>query len=167
MTSISELQQKTSDFSHVYFMAEEPQNGDYSTPDFEFPVIAGSINYSMGEVDYEYIKSVTGAIWAVKRSKGGPDISFQVATNNHAVAALFGEVTTVESIRVPEAKAGRAGVKVDMSSIKVSRGTLIFTDKEGNAEILPNCELTAMRGKDDVAYWNVKVVPGNVVIITT
>ena len=41
-----------------------------------------------------------------------------------------------------------------------------FTDDAGNAEILPGCELTASRGKDSVAYWNVKVVPGNTVIMT-
>lgn len=167
MKTISELQQRTSDFTHVFYMKGDGTEGDYSSPDFEFPVVEGSINYSLGEVDYEYVKLVSGAVWATKRTKGDPDISFQVATNNAEVAALFGETTPVSSVKTPVNTGGVSGVSVDLSKIKVANGTLIFTDDAGNAEIIKDCELTASRGKDSVAYWNVKVVPGNTIIMTT
>lgn len=163
---ISKLKQRTSDFTHVYFMKSDATSNDYSSPDFEFPVVEGSINYNLGEVSYEYVKLVTGAIWATKRTKGDPEISFQVATNNATVAELFGATTEVDSIKTPTIDTAKQGVEVDFSKVKVAVGTIIFTDDAGNAEILPGCELTASRGKDSVAYWNVKVVPGNTVIMT-
>lgn len=175
MKTINDLQQRTSDFTHVYFKSGSWSAGDsaydFSNPDFEFPVVEDSITYSMGEVDYEYVKLVSGAIWATKRSKGDPDISFQVATNNKEVAELFGMVTEVKNstanvLKTPGSSTAVAAIMVDTSSIKSAKGTVIFTDDTGNAEILPNCELTAARGKDSVAYWNVKVIPGNTVIMT-
>lgn len=164
---ISKLKQRTSDFTHVYFMKADSGTADYSSPDFEFPVVEGSINYSLGEVSYEYVKLVSGVIWATKRTKGDPEISFQIATNNSSVAELFGTVTPVESIKTPTIETAKQGVSVDFSKVKVATGTVIFTDDAGNAEILPGCELTASRGKDSVAYWNVKVVPGDKVLMTT
>ena len=166
MIPITQQQQRTADFSHVYFKTGSVTGYDYSDPDFEFPVVEGSINYSLGEVDYEYVKLVTGAVWATKRTKGDPDISFQVATNNPQVAALFGVTTAAADIKTPTDASSRSGTSIDLSTIKVATGTVIVTDDAGNAEILPDCELTASRGKDSVAYWNVKVVPGNTVIMT-
>jgi len=163
---IADLNLRTSDFTHVYFYKSSSLTSsvtNYDTPDFEFPVVEDSINYALGEVDYEYVKLVNGAIWASKASKGDPDISFQVASNNLDVAKLFGtQITT----GVNRTIGGKSTVAIDVSSVVTVEGTLAFVDDSGNAEILPNCSLTAARGKDSVAYWNVKVVPGNTIILT-
>ncbi|MBQ0113673.1 MAG: hypothetical protein KBT03_11125 [Bacteroidales bacterium] len=159
LTSIKSV---TSDFTHVYFKSESGDNVDYSAPDIEFPVVEGSINYSLGEVDYEYVKLVTGATWATKRTKGDPDISFQIAANDQIISELFGEVSKYGNTGK---LGGQDAMVVDVSSVHVLTGAVIFADDTGHFEILPKCELTASRGKDSVAYWNVKVVPGNTVIL--
>lgn len=157
---ISTLKTVTSDFTHVYFKSGSvTSEGDYSSPDFEFPVVEGSINYNMGEVDYSYVKLCTGAVWTSKKTKGDPDISFNIACNESVIAALFGNTTTVTSVKTPENSSGISGVKVDLTKIKVAKGAVIFTDDAGHAEIITACELTAARSKDEVAYWAVKVTP--------
>ncbi|MCQ2245119.1 MAG: hypothetical protein MJZ32_12790 [Bacteroidaceae bacterium] len=157
---LNSLSTVTSDFTHVYFKSGiAAADGDYSSPDFEFPVVEGSINYNTGEIDYSYVKLCTGAVWSSKKTKGDPDISFNIACNEKVVAQLFGSISDIETVKTPINETGSAGVKISMSSIKVAKGTVIFTDDAGHAEIITACELTAARSKDEVAYWAVKVTP--------
>lgn len=168
---ISHLNQVTSDFSHVYFIdCTSLVNNEINSsnivekvqsPDFEFPVVADSITYNLGDTSSEYVKLASGENWACKRTKDDPDISFNVASNNSKVAELFATAKT-NSIGVTPPVAGATTKRVigyDAATVKVVYGALVFADDAGNIEILPKCELSASRGKDSVAYWAVKVNP--------
>lgn len=172
--SMSSLNTVTSDFTHVYYISKPIHSnsttaslttdasatlGDCNSPDFEFPVVADSVEYNVGE-GHEEIKLITGDVWAMKRSVDS-SVQFNVPANNIELVKLFSgdsSAAEIESVQTPTISDSISVAGFNTADMKSITGALILTDDAGHAEILPNVKLTVSRGKDSLVYWTVKAV---------